>query len=127
MNSGSQKPATVGWLLFSLSGRADRRAYLLAVLLIIVLQMLLFFKIYGASPESIESGSLGLAIMAAGLIFVWVSFALSVKRFHDIGRPGIFALVIFIPVLSVIALIALCLMPGEPGANRYGPRTNAPG
>ena len=60
------------------------------------------------------------------LISVWANLALCVKRLHDFGRPGIIAAVLFIPVISIVAFIALCLIPGNPGPNQYGNRPNAP-
>ena len=53
----------------------------------------------------------------------------SVKRLHDIGRPGIIALSLFIPVVSIVAFIALCLFPGNPGPEPVRPahRTRRPG
>ena len=52
--------------------------------------------------------------------------ALGVKRLHDFGKPGIFAVALFIPMVSILAFIVLCLYPGDAGANEYGDRTNAP-
>ena len=60
------------------------------------------------------------------IISVWSSVALGVKRLHDIGRPGLFAVALFVPILSIIAFVALCLLAGEEGPNRYGQRTNSP-
>ena len=54
------------------------------------------------------------------LVSLWSNVALSVKRLHDIDRPGIIAVVLFIPVISIVAFIALCLIPGNPGPNQYG-------
>ena len=45
---------------------------------------------------------------------------LTIKRLHDIGYPGPLAICLFIPVLSPVVFIALCLWPGKPEANEYG-------
>jgi uncharacterized membrane protein YhaH (DUF805 family) len=55
-----------------------------------------------------------------------VHIAFSVKRLHDIGRPGIIAAVLFVPVISIIAFVALCAIPGNPGPNQYGDRADSP-
>ena len=60
-------------------------------------------------------------------LIMWASFALSVKRLHDIGKPGALALMLFIPMLSAIVFVVLCLIPGDKGANPYGDAPNVPG
>ncbi|TGQ03192.1 DUF805 domain-containing protein, partial [Mesorhizobium sp. M00.F.Ca.ET.217.01.1.1] len=34
--------------------------------------------------------------------------------------------ILFVPVVSIVAFLVLCLFPGQPGPNRYGRRTNEP-
>ncbi len=50
--------------------------------------------------------------------------ALSAKRLHDFGVSGWFA-VLFL-VGDIIAYAILCLVPGQPGPNRFAATTNAP-
>jgi uncharacterized membrane protein YhaH (DUF805 family) len=57
---------------------------------------------------------------------LWSNIALAVKRLHDLDKPGIAALILFVPVVSIVAFLLLCLFPGQPGPNRYGRRTNEP-
>ena len=64
--------------------------------------------------------------LLAFIASLWSNVALAVKRLHDLGKPGLIALVLFVPVISFVALFVLCLFPGQPGPNRYGARTNAP-
>ena len=52
---------------------------------------------------------------------------LAIKRLHDIGYPGPLSLCLFIPVLSPVVFIALCLWPGEPGPNEFGVHSDEPG
>jgi uncharacterized membrane protein YhaH (DUF805 family) len=89
------------------------------------------------------------ASLLAGLIFLWPSLALDVKRWHDMGRSGYYTLIVYAPVLclyaapltgladlpeqqasrlaSVLALIflvyfiLLAARKGASGANRFGP------
>lgn len=126
MTNGTQKPASVGWLLFGFSGRASRKAFVLAHMLVIVMMVLILFKVLDVSPENIENGTLGFNIIAVLAVGQWINLALSAKRFRDFGKPGIFAAVMLIPMVALIALIALCFIPGDPGPNRYGQSTNAP-
>jgi uncharacterized membrane protein YhaH (DUF805 family) len=89
------------------------------------------------------------ASLLAGLIFLWPSLALDVKRWHDIGKSGYYALVVNGPVLAIYAaaltgtadvpepqasrlmtmlaliflvyFIILAARKGTSGANPYGP------
>jgi uncharacterized membrane protein YhaH (DUF805 family) len=57
---------------------------------------------------------------------LWPNVVLTIKRLHDLDKPGILAIVLFVPIVSIVAFLVLCLFPGRPGPNRYGGRTNAP-
>jgi uncharacterized membrane protein YhaH (DUF805 family) len=114
------------WLFFSLSGRVSRAAYFLAGLLLAIAQALPLYRVM-LVPEGSPQGQMWAVIF--GVIFfasLWCNVALAVKRLHDFGKPGILAVLLFIPVVSIVAFLVLCLFPGNTGANRYGNRTNAP-
>ena len=114
------------WLFFRFSGRVSRAAYFLAGLLLAIIQAFLLYR-FTLVPEDSSAGQAWAALFwFVVLISVWSNVALSVKRLHDVGRPGIIAAVLFIPVISIVAFIALCLIPGNPGPNQYGNRPNAP-
>jgi uncharacterized membrane protein YhaH (DUF805 family) len=85
----------------------------------------------------------------ASLIFLWPSLAIDVKRWHDIGRSGWFALAIYVPALALfgfaltgaahppdprvagllygfglaalVYFIILAARRGDEGKNRHGP------
>jgi len=114
------------WLYFRFSGRVSRAAYFLAGLLIQLVPAFLLYRFTLVPQESPQAGAWAFFFWVTLLITVWSSVALAVKRLHDFGRPGLIAAALFVPVVSIIAFIALCLVPGDPGPNRYGPRTNAP-
>ena len=114
------------WLFFSFSGRVSRAAYFLAGLLLAVVQAFLLYR-FTLVPEDSAAGQMwAVAFWIAVLVSVWSNIALGVKRLHDIDRPGIIAASLFIPIISIVAFIALCLMPGNPGPNRYGRHPNTP-
>jgi uncharacterized membrane protein YhaH (DUF805 family) len=54
-------------------------------------------------------------ILAAVLILKAV-----VSRFHDIGWSGWAALLMFIPLVDIVASLLLLLVPGQKRPNRYG-------
>jgi uncharacterized membrane protein YhaH (DUF805 family) len=106
----------------------------------------------GSSP--LEAYFADRAWFAAGLIFLWPSLAIDVKRWHDIGRSGWFTLIAYAPsfamflveelkraeaipaaplpraLLSAMAFVFLIYImllgarKGRPAANRFG---EAPG
>jgi uncharacterized membrane protein YhaH (DUF805 family) len=114
------------WLFFRFSGRVSRAAYFLAGLLLAVLQAFLLYRFTLVPQDSTEGQLWATAFMAVMLISVWSNVALGVKRLHDLDKPGIIAASLFIPVISIIAFLVLCVFPGTPGPNRYGARTNSP-
>jgi len=113
------------WLFFLFKGRVSRAAFFLAGLLLVVIQLFVVYRFTLVPQETAESQLWASLFSVTFLVSIWANVALGVKRLHDLGRPGIFAVVLFIPVISIVAFIALCLMPGEPGPNRYGSDTNS--
>ncbi|MCX7306178.1 MAG: DUF805 domain-containing protein [Hyphomicrobiales bacterium] len=114
------------WLFFRFSGRVSRAAYFLAGLLIAIVQAFLLYRFTLVPQESTAGQGWAAAFWLVMVVAIWANVALSVKRLHDVGKPGLMAVALFIPVISIIAFIALCLIPGEAGPNRYGQLSNAP-
>jgi uncharacterized membrane protein YhaH (DUF805 family) len=115
------------WLFFRFAGRLNRVAYLLVFLLTVVavsFPLYQFMRVPAESPAAqIWSVLFGLTF----LTFLWVHVATSVKRLHDMGKPGILALSLFIPVISIAVFLILCFFPGSVGPNRYAYETNSVG
>lgn len=100
-------------------GRARRQEfwyYALAGLIIGV-----GFNILGqiSSIFSILSVLYGLAVLVPGI-------AVSVRRLHDIGKPGILLLLILIPCVGFIILIVWAAQDSQRGPNEYGPSPKYP-
>jgi uncharacterized membrane protein YhaH (DUF805 family) len=59
-----------------------------------------------------------------GFVFVVVTFvpglALMVRRLHDIGKSGWWAIVAVVPVAGAAVLIWFAAQPGYPDANEFG-------
>lgn len=68
-----------------------------------------------------------LAFVVSSLVSLPSIAMLAIKRLHDIGYPGPLSLTLFIPVLSPVVFIALCLWPGDQGPNEFGARSDEPG
>ena len=116
----------LAWLYCGLSGRVSRAAYFLAGLLLAIAQAFPLYRLM-LVPEESAGGQMWASVF--GLIFLaslWCNVALAVKRLHDFGKPGILAVSLFIPVISIAAFLILCLFPGDPAPNRYGDKVNEP-
>ena len=55
------------------------------------------------------------------LIFALPSLAVSVRRLHDVGKPGYYILSGLIPILGAFYLLFLFIEDSEPEENAYGP------
>jgi uncharacterized membrane protein YhaH (DUF805 family) len=113
------------WLFFRFSGRVNRVVFLLTFLLMLVV---VSFPLYQFMRVPAESMAAQIWSVLFGIIFVtflWIHIATSVKRLHDMGKPGILAVSLFIPVVSIIVFLILCLFPGSIGPNQYGRQTNS--
>ncbi len=115
----------IAWLYFKFDGRIDRAAYFLAGLLLLIALTFPFYR-FTLTAEETGEGAIW-AIMFWGMFFLslWCLFALGVKRIHDIGRHGAFA--VLCVLFPLPAFIVLSLWPGDNGPNAFGPRTNARG
>jgi uncharacterized membrane protein YhaH (DUF805 family) len=123
----------VAWLLFSLQGRITRGTYRLSRFGLIAVYLLITAAgqaVRGAldarathTLSDLAGPSIGLllTLFSLGLAF-WISFALTVKRWHDRDRPWAFALLGFVPVIGWLWQWIECgRMEGTLGPNRFGP------
>ena len=111
------------WLFFGFRGRISRQAYWLAFFFIVAI---LGFSLQPTiDPQtgvlSLRGGGLAIATMIVAII---ANIAIGVKRLHDFNAPGLFAISLFVPFLSVIATLVVGLLPGNPGPNRFGDAPN---
>jgi uncharacterized membrane protein YhaH (DUF805 family) len=114
------------WLFFKTSGRVSRAAYFLGGLLVAIIQAFPLYRFTLVPEGSAESSMWSFVFFIAFIASLWSNIALAVKRLHDLNKPGIAALILFVPVVSIVAFLVLCLFPGQPGPNRYGRHTNEP-
>lgn len=60
----------------------------------------------------------------ASLALLIPSLAVTVRRLHDIGKSGLWALLYLLPIVGWIWILVLNAQAGERGANQYGPDPN---
>ena len=115
------------WFFFSPSGRISRGPYALGLLFWFALQFAAIGQMFaGQRLNSDGLLVLGfLALIVVGLIGTVSMIMLTIKRSHDLGRPGLLAFLIIVPVVSFFALLFFLLFPSGP-PNNYGTYTNRP-
>jgi len=105
--------------LFSFEGRANRAWYfwhqLLDWFVIVALLTVLIAVGVAAGNMAIILPAMGVVVggMVAGL-------AVTVKRLHDIGRPGWHAVGLLVPLYNIYLGLVLLLKRGDQGSNRFG-------
>lgn len=137
-------------LLFSFSGRINRKPFWLVTLSLFVIMIVVVIAVFAIWGGAIISGNLsGLGVLAVLLLIVyipllWISLALGAKRLHDrnksawwlvvfwlvpgilqgigeqIGTAGI-ALTVAAIAISIWGLVELGFLRGTVGSNQYGP------
>jgi uncharacterized membrane protein YhaH (DUF805 family) len=108
----------MGEFLFSAKGRISRSQFWLKwalpmIVVTVVLEIICF--------SVLEPSSAGVILGIYGLVLIWPSIAIYIKRSHDRGRSGWFMLLLFVPILNIWALVEFLFLPGTSGANSYGP------
>jgi uncharacterized membrane protein YhaH (DUF805 family) len=102
-------------LYLSPRGRSSRKFYwIFGVLPFFVLGVLIGFLMsaFGLGQE---------VAFVASLATLWPCLAMQIKRWHDLDMSGWWALLTFLPLLNLLVVVVVGLIPGTPGANRFGP------
>ena len=103
---------------FRPAGRIARREYALGIGLILSVNAAAFAFLLGrGEPEPL----LVFFLTVLAIPFFVAQLVLVAKRCHDIGLPGSYLLLLFVPVLGLAWFLALAVLPGNAGHNAYGP------
>jgi uncharacterized membrane protein YhaH (DUF805 family) len=98
-------------------GRIGRLEYCLGVGFIMAIGLALL-------AATIARGAVGGAPLAAAAVLaiplLVAELVLIVKRVHDFGLPGSFCILLAVPGIGPFWLLALAVIPGDPGPNLYG-------
>jgi uncharacterized membrane protein YhaH (DUF805 family) len=127
------------FLFFSYSGRIGRMPYWLGTLAIGVVQYIVCMYLLNlAMPGVIELveanpkltmdvfNEIMLRVVApmgiVSLVFMWPTYAIYTKRWHDRGKSGWWSLILFIPFIGALWMFIECgFLSGTEGTNNYGP------
>jgi len=120
---------TLPQVLFSFSGRIGRKIYwlnYLAVCLVVIMAYAVIFAIFGMDIENQTNGiESTIFLVFTGVIYIfiiWVSLALSAKRWHDRNKSALWILLGIVPVIGPIwTLIENGFLAGDAEGNDYGP------
>jgi uncharacterized membrane protein YhaH (DUF805 family) len=126
-NVGDSLPEFATLKPFSVEGRIGRLRFLAwtMVLSLVTLPIVGVFALIGLGLVSGDSTT-GLIIggifaFFLFLAFVIVSILFSVQRLHDIGWSGWLWLLNLVPFVGSFFPLVIMVVPGNTGANRYGP------
>ncbi|MDR2789751.1 MAG: DUF805 domain-containing protein [Campylobacteraceae bacterium] len=99
------------------NGRARRKAFGFFTLVDIIISIIL-----AIIDNIVFVNIIGIPLLGAIFILAILlpSIAISVRRLHDIGQSGWFALLWLVPIVDLVLLIVLLAADGERGENKYG-------
>lgn len=107
---------------FTIEGRARRKEFFAFSLINFLVTVVLAIAATAATAANPESG-LSLAMTVIYVLFaiavIIPSWAVSIRRLHDINRSGWWVLITFVPFLGLIFLVFMFL-DSHPHENEYG-------
>ena len=107
------------------SGRSRRSEYWFVQLFLVVTNLVVagidLVLLGGDVDRFMAQGGGGIV----GLVWIFVTIvpalALLVRRLHDTGKSGWWALMLFLPLVGAIVLLIFVVANSDVGDNRYGP------
>jgi len=109
--------------IFTPEGRLNRLRYLKYMIALALISGISTFVLSSmmtfltgdpnSTPVLMVTGAWALIAGAGNVMLI-------IRRLHDMGKSGWFALIVFVPVIGVIFSIAMFLIPGQVGWNEYG-------
>jgi uncharacterized membrane protein YhaH (DUF805 family) len=117
-------------LLFGVHGRVNRAKFWLVALGIFVLEVIIFAVLGGTTAMSTDPQQAmanigpvaGIILFVFGVVALWISIAVAIKRYHDRNKSGWWVLIVFVPIIGGLWYLIECgFLRGTPGPNNYGP------
>ena len=106
------------------TGRSRRSEYwfiqLFLVLTNIAVAVIDLILMDGDVDRFIANGGGGIVGLVWILVTIVPALAVLVRRLHDIGRSGWWALIGFVPIVGAIVLLVFTVSDSAPGENKYG-------
>ncbi len=121
------------YILTSFSGRLNRQPFWLGVVLVVVVELVVFYAVYAlfgtSSVPTEDTMAPGMSVspigwLILGIVYIgviWAGLALQIKRWHDRDKSGWWCLVGLVPLIGSIWVIVECgFLQGTAGPNRFG-------
>jgi uncharacterized membrane protein YhaH (DUF805 family) len=122
----SDQPPSLRWLFFGWSGRVSRLPYALVWGFWMTLAAAFLTRMVMTPQDEPAFAIWTLLFFAVGVVSTLSSVMLTIKRLHDMALPAPLVLCLFVPAISIFALIAFLVWPGTPGPNPHGRVTDRP-
>jgi uncharacterized membrane protein YhaH (DUF805 family) len=110
-----KEPTSSDWRFYYLetSGRLSQWQFWQGYLPILLIKLLLgLFIAAGLSPW---------VVFPVGVLTIYPTLALCIKRAHDIGLSGNYCWLFIVPLVNAFVFLTLAFSPGIVGDNRFGP------
>jgi uncharacterized membrane protein YhaH (DUF805 family) len=113
------------------TGRASRSEYWWWTLFTFLTYLVLGLLTYAVGTVTSRDGGRTPGLVALPLIILFAVFflgilvptlALTVRRLHDAGYSGLFALLLLVPYLGSLIIFIFALLPSSPRGASYDPR-----
>ena len=117
------------------AGRASRSEYWWWTLFTFLTYLVLGLLAFAVGAATSRDGGRTPGLLAIPLIILFAAFflgiivptlALTVRRLHDAGYSGLFALLLLIPYLGSLIIMIFALLPSSPAGAIYDPRQEFP-
>lgn len=101
------------------SGRARRQEYWYFTLVNVLVNLVMGIidRVIGSV---MQMGNLGFFGVIYALFIMIPSIVVTVRRLHDSGRVGWWALIAFVPIIGILVLLYFLIQDSEEGSNQYG-------
>ncbi|BBL91383.1 aminopeptidase [Vibrio rotiferianus] len=101
------------------NGRARRQEYWYFTLVNVLVNLVMGIidRVIGSVMQMENFGFFGVIY---ALFIMIPSIAVTVRRLHDSGRTGWWALIAFVPIIGILVLLYFLIQDSEEGSNQYG-------
>jgi uncharacterized membrane protein YhaH (DUF805 family) len=124
MAAVEEQGPSLTWLFFGWSGRLSRAPFALGWAFWLMLLSAALTQIVMVPKEDPSFLFWSFVFVGVGIASTVSSILLTIKRLHDMNLPVPLIICLFIPAISIFALIAFLVWPGTNGPNDYGHVTN---
>ena len=124
--AGEERGPSIAWLFFGWSGRLSRAPFALGWAFWLMLLSAALARIVIVPKEDPSFPLWAFVFFGAGIVSTVSCLMLSLRRLHDMNLPALLVACLFVPAVSIVALLVLLFWPGTDGPNDHGRRADRP-